>query len=95
MAGDFPAVFGALVGAEEELLHPGGWVFGEVEVGETFADGFDTEFGGGEVEHDFGEAGDGGGVSTSAEGDDEAIRPGFAHVIEVGEGHGAGEFFLF
>ena len=73
LAGDVPAILCALVGAEEELLHPGGWVLGEVEIGQALTDCFDTELGGGEVEHDLGEAGDGGGIGASAEGDDEAI----------------------
>lgn len=94
LAGDVAAVFGALIGAEEEDLHPVLCLFGKVEVGKAFADAFFAEFGEGEVEHDFGEAGDGGGIGPTAEGDDEAAGPGFTKVVEVGEGHGAGEFLF-
>ena len=94
LAGDVATVFGALVGAEEEELHPVVCLLGKVEVGKAFANLGFTKFCEGEVEHDFGEAGDGRGVGTATEGDDEAAGPGFAKVVEVGEGHGAGEFLV-
>lgn len=95
VAGDLAAVSGALVGAEEEGFDPGGRVFGEGDVGEFFTEAFFAEVGEGEIEHDFDEGGDGCGVGTAAEGDDEALGPAFAEVVEVGEAHGAGVFFFF
>ena len=87
-------IFGALVSAEEEGLHPVGCLFGKIEVGEPFANAFFSEFVESEVEHDFDEGGDGGGIGTATERDDKAAGPGFTKVIEVGDSHGAGEFLL-
>ncbi len=94
VAGGVAGVFGALVGAEEERLHPVCRFRGEVEVGESFADSVFAEVVEGEVEHDFHEGGNGGGVGPAAERNDESAGPAFAKVIKVGEGHGAGEFLL-
>ena len=94
VASGVAGVFSALIGAKEEEFHPICSSLREIEVGKSIADPFLPEVVKSEVEHDLDKGGDGGGVGPATEGDDEAAGPGFAEVIEVGESHGAGEFFV-
>lgn len=73
MAGGFAAVFGGLIGGEEELFDVNGGQFsGDVR----------TKFGNGEIGHEADETGNGGGVGSATERDDKAAGMAFAQVVE-------------
>ena len=95
IAGDVTAILGSLIGAEEEGLHPIFGFLGEVEVRETGPEPYFAKLSEGEIKHDAGEAGDGGGVGSATERNDEATGPAFAEVVEVSQGHRASELFVF